>query len=232
MIEHRPFSTLKAVKRGWLNARFHFVPPAMGGDAKLAFAPIDAWNDDEVAGQSGFPQHPHQDAEIVTFVREGQITHEDTLGNRGVAGPGEVQAMSAGSGIEHTERNDASEQARLFQIWLQPRTSGGQPHWGMSALPKEGATNGFVVLASGDRADTGAVIINADARVLAARLAKGDTLEQGLPVSGRGYLVPTSGRIMVNGVEIGPRDGCLLRDERVLRIEALDATEIVLVECL
>lgn len=232
MIEHRPFSGLPAVRRGWLHARFHFVPPEMGGDPARAFAPIEAWNDDEVEARSGFPQHPHHDAVIVTFVREGQITHEDTLGNRSVAGPGRLQAMSAGAGIRHTERNDGDVTTRLFQIAMRPRGNGGAARWGTAALPDGGTTGGFVALASGDAADADAVPIDADARVLAARLEAGERVAQPLAAAGRGYLVSSAGRFRVNGVEIGPRDGCLIRDEAGIVVEVVDEAEIVLVECL
>lgn len=222
MIQHRPFSKLPAADRGWIKARFHFVPP------KESFGPLIAWNDDEVAPHSGFPEHPHDNVEIVTFVREGAITHQDTLGNKNRATAGEVQVMSAGSGLRHSEVNADDEPVRLFQIWLATRSHGGAPRWGTSSLPMN-ATGGFVALASGWPSDTGAAQIDTNARVLAARLPEGETIIQPI-ASGRAYLVPTTGTINVNGVAIGPRDGCLVEGETVIKISVEDATEVVLVE--
>jgi quercetin 2,3-dioxygenase len=130
--------------------------------------------------------------------------HEDTLGNKGSAGPGEVQAMSAGAGIRHSKRNDGTVPVKLFQLWFTPRNRGGAARWGISKL-HEGQT-GFVALASGDPADTGAVQINTDARVLAARLAAGQELFRQMSAAGKGYLVPTDAAITVDGITVSALD--------------------------
>ncbi len=228
MIERHPFAALPAVNHRGIKSHFHFVPAGSGFGPASSLGPLIAWNDDELAPVSGFPEHPHVDADIVTYVREGAIAHEDTLRNKGSAGPGEVQAMSAGSGIRHSERNDEAVPVKLFQLWFTPRNPGGAARWGMSKLP-DGMT-GFVALASGDPADTSAVQINSDARVLAARLAAGQMLVHRMSAAGKGYLVPTDAAITVNGTTIAALDGCLVSGETALTIRADAATEVVFVE--
>ncbi|WFU07237.1 pirin family protein (plasmid) [Rhizobium sp. CB3171] len=229
MIEHRPFTKLPAAKRGWLNARFHFVHDGMGLGPGNALGPLIAWNDDEVAPRSGFPEHPHDNVEIVTYVREGAITHEDTLGNKGRAVANEVQVMSAGTGLRHAEYNDGDEPVRLFQIWLETRSKEASPNWDMTRLPDGDSTGGFRALASGAAEDADAVHINADARVLGARMAAGEKITQPL-AKGRAYLVSTRASVDVNDVTIEPRSGCRVEGEAVLEISAIGDTEIVLVE--
>ena len=109
------------------------------------------WNDDAIAAGSGFPPHPHRDMEIVTYVRTGAISHEDSLGNRGRTQAGDVQVMSAGSGVRHAEINAESETTTIFQIWIEPTTSGGTPSWGARPFPKGERAGQWVTLASGLR---------------------------------------------------------------------------------
>lgn len=230
MISLRSHSSLPTINHRGVKSHFHFVPAGSGLGPTSALGPLIAWNDDEVEPVSGFPTHPHRNVDIVTYVLKGAIVHEDNLGNKGRAGPGEVQAMSAGSGIKHSERNDESVPVKLFQIWFTPRNPGGVARWGMAKLQQDAQGKGFVALASGDPEDHGAVQINTDARVMAARLAPGETLVHSMPTGNSGYLVPTNGLITVNGVDVAALDGCLIQDEPFLTIRANTATEIVFVE--
>jgi redox-sensitive bicupin YhaK (pirin superfamily) len=134
---------------------------------------LRVWNDDAIAPGTGFDPHGHRDMEIVTFVREGAITHRDNLGNEGRTEAGDVQIMSAGTGIVHAEYNLEQVTTRIFQIWIVPDRTGGAPRWGSRVFPKGGRAAGFEILASGRQADAGAeaLPINADAAVLAATLA-------------------------------------------------------------
>lgn len=230
MIELRPFNRLATANRGWLNARFHFVPAQMGGGPGQTMGPLIAWNDDEVQGHSGFPPHPHRDMEIITVVREGTITHEDNMGNLGHAGPGEVQVMSAGRGIQHSETNRVDAMVKLFQIWLEPRTLGGQPRWGTTRLSESSGEPAFTPLASGDEQDVLALPINADARLSGVRLKAGERFTHSLARAQEGYLVPTVSTITVNGTAVGPRDGCRISREATITIQAENDTDVVLVE--
>ena len=122
---------------------------------------LRVWNDDEIAPDTGFPPHPHADMEIITYVREGAITHEDSLGNKGRTEAGDVQVMSAGSGIRHAEYNREPMPTTLFQIWIEPERSGGEPSWGAKPFPKSDRSGRFVPLASGFAGDGDALPIRA-----------------------------------------------------------------------
>ena len=147
MLELRPFKDLGGANHGWLNARHHFSFASYYDPARLGFGPLLVWNDDEIKSQTGFPPHPHKDMEIITYVRTGAITHKDSLGNEGRTGAGDVQVMSAGTGIRHAEYNLESETTTLFQIWIEPAETGGEPRWGQQPFPKGDRSGRFVTLA-------------------------------------------------------------------------------------
>ena len=230
MIDRRPFNRLGGADHGWLNARHHFSFAGYHDPQNMGWGPIRVWNDDEIAPHSGFPPHAHADMEIVTYVREGAITHQDSLGNQGRTEAGDVQVMSAGSGIRHAEYNREGTTTTLFQIWIEPTTRGGAPAWGARPFPKADRSGRFVTLASGLAADTDALPIRADARVSGARLQAGETADYVLGAGRHAYLVPASGAVDVNGVRLEGRDGAAIRDEPILRITAIDDAEIVLVD--
>ncbi|MGV3481749.1 MAG: pirin family protein [Sphingobium sp.] len=233
MIDKRPFDTLGHADHGWLNARHHFSFADYHDPARMGWGAIRVWNDDEIAPNSGFPPHPHRDMEIVTYVRQGAITHQDSMGNQGRTGAGDVQVMSAGTGVRHAEYNLEPETTRIFQIWIQPKRLGGQPSWGAKPFPKDDRSGRFVTLASGfesDLANEGALPIRADARVLGATLKAGESLEHQVGAGRHAYLVPAIGRIEIDGEEVNARDGAALTGGRTVTITALEDSEIVLVD--
>jgi redox-sensitive bicupin YhaK (pirin superfamily) len=230
MIEVRAFKGLGGADHGWLKAKHHFSFGGYYDPERMGWGSIRGWNDDEIAPHTGFPPHPHANMEIITYVRDGAITHEDSLGNKGRTEAGDVQVMSAGSGIRHAEFNREPETTRLFQIWIEPEREGGTPSWGAKPFPKGDRSGSFVVLASGFNADADALPIRAEARVLGATLKAGESTEYAL---GRGrhlYLVPAEGDVEVNGVTLNARDGAAIADEAVVKIKALSDSEIVLVD--
>ncbi|MBV9046352.1 MAG: pirin family protein, partial [Alphaproteobacteria bacterium] len=164
MIEVRPFSKLGGAKHGWLNAKHHFSFAEYYDPKNMSWGDLRVWNDDEIAPNSGFPPHPHANMEIITYVRKGAITHKDSLGNEGRTEAGDVQVMSAGSGIRHAEYNLEPETTTLFQIWIEPRKAGGQPSWGAKPFPKGDRSGRFVTLASGFDEDKDALPIRTDGR--------------------------------------------------------------------
>src|SRR5258706_2843872 len=198
MIERRPFGELGYANHGWLNARHHFSFANWYDPARMGWGSLRVWNDDEIAPKSGFPAHPHSDMEIITYVREGAITHKDSLGNEGRTAAGDVQVMSAGSGIRHAEYNLESEPTRLFQIWIEPSQRGGAPSWGARPFPKGERAGKFVALASGVAGDTDVLPIRTDARVLGATLKAGETTDYELGAHRHGYLVAASGSVEVH----------------------------------
>jgi redox-sensitive bicupin YhaK (pirin superfamily) len=231
MIQVQPFGKLGAFRNEWLNARHHFSFGGYHDSARMGFGRLRVWNDDEVAPGTGFDPHPHREMEIVTYVRQGAITHQDSLGNEGRTEAGDVQVMHAGTGIVHAEYNKEPEPTRLFQIWILPDRHGVKPGWGTRPFPKAGG-EGLSVLASGRPQDEGteALPLNADAALLAGTLEAGKSVQVPLP-KGRGvYLVPATGRISVNGVAVGTRDGVAVVDEPSVTITAEETAEIVLVD--
>ncbi|MEX2166072.1 MAG: pirin family protein [Methyloceanibacter sp.] len=230
MIERRPFNELGGADHGWLKAKHHFSFARYYDPARMGHGSLRVWNDDEIAPNTGFPPHPHAEMEIITYVRRGAITHEDSLGHKGRTEAGDVQVMSAGSGIRHAEYNREPVPTTLFQIWIEPGVGGGEPSFGAKPFPKGDRSGRFVPLASGYARDGEALPIRAKARVLGATLKAGDTAEYELGPERHGYLVPAVGSIEVNGVRIGTRDGAAITEETVLKVKALEDSEIVLVD--
>jgi redox-sensitive bicupin YhaK (pirin superfamily) len=230
MIDIRPFEALGGAQHGWLNARHHFSFAQYHDPARMNWGQLRVWNDDEIAAQSGFAPHPHRDMEIITYVRKGAITHEDNLGNRGRTEAGDVQVMSAGTGIAHSEYNLEDQSTEIFQIWIQPNQVGLPPSWGAKPFPKGERAGVFVTLASGFEEDVDALHIRTEARLAAATVQAGQHAEYALQPGRKAYLVGATGRFTVNGVAAKARDGVAIADEAVIRIEALEDSEIVLVD--
>ena len=230
MIELRPLASLGGDRMGWLDTKHHFSFANYHDPERMHWGNLRVWNDDEIAPKSGFPPHPHRDMEIITYVREGAITHEDSLGNKGRTEAGDVQVMSAGTGITHSEYNMEDVTTLIFQIWIMPTRQGEKPSWGARPFPKDGRTGQFVVLASGFDGDGDALPIRTDARVVGATLKAGETASYPIGSDRQGYLVPASGAIEVNGVRVRARDGAAVKDVDTLEVTALEDSEIVLVD--
>ena len=228
MIDIRPFNSLGHANHGWLDARHHFSFANYHDPGRMGWGSIRVWNDDRIAARSGFPPHPHRDMEIITYVRTGAISHQDSMGNKGRTSAGDVQVMSAGNGVVHAEYNLEDEETTLFQIWVETDKTGIPPSWGMMPFPKEKRDGTFQLLASGN-ADDGALTISADAKVLGATLAAGKSLDYEPDPARHLYLVP-SARVRINGVEANARDGVAITGEERITIEADADAELVLVD--
>ncbi|HIQ19552.1 MAG TPA: pirin family protein [Novosphingobium capsulatum] len=232
MIELRPFSGIGRANHGWLDAAHHFSFADYYNPQRMHWGNLRVWNDDTIASKSGFPPHPHADMEIITYVRAGAITHRDNLGNQGRTAAGDVQVMSAGTGITHSEYNLEDETTRIFQIWIMPTRRGEKPSWGARQFPKADRAGELVVLASGYAQDKDALPIRTEARLVAATLKAGQSVDYVLGAERKGYLVPATGRISVNGVEANARDGLAIADVDTITITALEESEVVLVDTL
>ena len=230
MIERRPLASLGGDKLDWLDTRHHFSFAHYQDPARMHWGALRVWNDDEIAAKAGFPPHPHADMEIVTYVREGAITHQDSMGNRGRTESGDVQVMSAGSGVRHSEYNLEDATTRIFQIWIEPTEHGGKPSWGARPFPKADRSGRFVTLASGIAGDEGALPIRADARVMGATVKAGERITLPLDPARHAYLVPATGAIAVGGVRIDARDGAAITDVERIDIVGLEDAEVVLVD--
>ncbi|QXX76299.1 pirin family protein [Methylovirgula sp. HY1] len=230
MIERRPFENLGGADHGWLKAKHHFSFASYYDPARMHWGNLRVWNDDEIAPKAGFPPHPHADMEIITYVREGAITHKDSMGNEGRTEAGDVQVMSAGSGVRHSEYNLGDATTRIFQIWIEPTARGGAPSWGSKPFPKAARSGRFVTLASGFADDHEALPIRADARVLGATINAGEHLMLSLDPKRHAYLVPAKGAIEVGGIRIDPRDGAAITGVESIEIVGLEEAEIVVVD--
>jgi quercetin 2,3-dioxygenase len=231
MIELRPFNTLGAANHGWLDARHHFSFAQYHDPARVHWGSVRVWNDDRIAPGTGFPTHPHADMEIITYVRTGAITHRDSMGNEGRTEAGDVQVMSAGDGVRHSEYNLEGEETTLFQIWIIPDARGGEPSWGAQKFPKGDRNGAFIALASGVEDDTDALTIRADARVLGATIRAGESVTYAPRHADRHlYLVPATGKVRIGDVEAAARDGVAITLMDSVTITALEDSEIVLVD--
>jgi redox-sensitive bicupin YhaK (pirin superfamily) len=232
MIDIRPFASLGGANHGWLKAKHHFSFANYHDPRRMNWGRLRVWNDDEIAPGTGFDAHPHRDMEIITYVREGAITHRDNMGNEGRTAAGDVQIMSAGTGVVHAEYNLEPETTKIFQIWIMPDRRGAKPNWGAKTFPKAAREAAFEVLASGRPADTGngALPLYVDGAVMAATLKAGQTLVQKLEPGRAAYLVPAKGAVTVNGVALAERDGAAIAEEREIAITATADAELVMVE--
>ncbi len=230
MIELRPFGSLGGENHGWLDAKHHFSFANYHDPDRVSWGSLRVWNDDTIQPQTGFPTHPHRNMEIITYVRKGAITHRDSLGNIGRTEAGDVQVMSAGTGVAHSEYNRESEVTQIFQIWILPTHAGEKPSWGTRPFPRGERAGAFVTLASGFANDKQALPIRADARVVAATLKAGETAEYRASKDRRLYLVPATGAVEIDGLRIAARDGAAIKDVETLSVTALDDSEVILVD--
>ena len=230
MLQLRPKEILDGGDYGWLKARHHFAISADGNPANAPLGALVVWNDDEIAPGTGFGRHSHANMEIITYVRQGAVVHEDSSGSIGCTEAGDVQVMSAGTGISHSEHNRSVVPLKVFQIWLLPCQRGGTPRWGHRRFPKIDRAGKLIALASGDSSETEALQIRADARVLGATLPAGTTVTHPLGRFRFSYLAPAQGVVLVNGQRVAVGDGIATIDERELDIMAEEDAEFVLVE--
>lgn len=237
MLDLRPFKSLGRMNIDWLSARYHFSFADYYDRSRMGLGPLRVWNDDTIRAHSGFPPHGHRDMEIITYIRSGAITHEDGLGNVGRTVAGDVQVMSAGTGITHAEYNREDEDVQVFQIWIQTDARGHQPRWETRAFPTAETGTGLRPLASGRDADlaAGALPIHADATLFGGVLSPGQTAT--FDLGGRAaYLVPSRGTLTALdddgvGITVNTRDGLAVTATKTLTLTAGNAeTEVVLVD--
>ena len=230
MIEIRPYAKLGSANHGWLNAKHHFSFANYYDANRIHWGQLRVWNDDTISPHNGFSPHPHEDMEIITYVYQGAITHKDSMGNEGRTEAGDVQIMSAGTGVIHSEYNLEDQETKLFQIWIIPDKKGNKPTWGTRSFPKAERHGQFSVLASGYPEDSSALPIQVNAKVLAITLKAGQSTEYTIESGKKAYLVAAKGRYQVNGHDVNAHDGVAVKDEKNLMIQAIEDSEIVMVE--
>ncbi|MEM9938376.1 MAG: pirin family protein [Pseudomonadota bacterium] len=231
MIDIRRFSDLGTFQNEWLNANFHFSFSNYHDPNRVGHGKLRVWNDDTIQPGTGFHPHGHRDMEIITYVRKGAITHEDSMGNKGRTQAGDVQVMSAGNGVQHSEWNAEDETTTLFQIWIEPAQTGGEPGWGAREFPKADRSGSWAVLASG-KPEGDALPIRQDAHVLGATLKTGESLDYEVKAGRYGYLVLAAGSVRLNGEVLKARDGAAITGAETVTLEAIEDAEIVFVDTL
>jgi len=228
VLQLKSLGEIASADAGWLRARHHFAIGPYGNAAHKPVGNLIVLNDDEIAPHTGFELHHHANVEIVSYIHDGTLTHRDDQGNVGTVRAGDVQVMSAGTGISHSERNEDDSPVRMFQIWLRPNLSGGEPIWGHRPFPKGDRSGSIVPLASGWNAK-GALPIRADAGVSGAMLLAGTDTTYTFTGGDAGYLVPATGAVEVNAVLVQAREGLVIKNETVILIRAIQDSELVLV---
>jgi len=225
-----PFAALGAFRNDWLDAHYHFSFADYHDPERMGIGALLVWNDDTIQPHSGFAPHGHEDMEVITYVRSGAISHQDSLGNGGITRAGDVQIMHAGAGIRHSEMNDQDEPTTLFQIWILPDRAGHTPGWETRKFPTKAVSGTLPALASGRTGHDGALVIYQDAALHGGRLESGTEARHALGPGRAAYLVATVGEIEVNGIRAGTRDGISVSGEEAITIKALQDSEIVLVD--
>ena len=226
MITHHKFDSLGGANHGWLHAKHHFSFANYFDPKKLSHGELLVINDDRIAPHTGFDTHPHRDMEIITYVRKGAITHKDNKGHKGRTTAGNVQVMSAGTGIFHSEYNLEDEETNIYQIWIKPKTKGIDPDWDMAEFPKTPVNDKLSLLVSGD--GKAPLSINQDAKIYAGRLTKGTKITHSL--SSMAYILISEGSVDVSGIQSHKGDGLALSNERKVTLTALSEAEILVIE--
>ena len=227
-----PPSLRRAADRGttrldWLDSRHSFSFGEYFDPQHMGFRALRVINDDVVAPGGGFGEHPHRDMEILTWVLEGALRHRDSLGHGGVIHPGELQAMTAGSGIRHSEMNDsASEPVHLLQIWIVPARRALIPAYAQRAFSAEGRRNRWQAVASGG-GEEGALKINQDAALHLADLGPGAAISRDVPASRHGYLHVAYGSISIEGHDLKSGDALMIDGPAALSIRAQAPSQLL-----
>lgn len=226
MLELRPAAARGHADHGWLVARHSFSFADYYDPAEMGWGALRVINEDRIRPGAGFGTHGHRDMEIVTYLLSGSLEHRDSLGHGGIIRPGEVQRMTAGTGIRHSESNPSpSEETHLLQIWIEPATRGTAPGYEQKALPATG--QGLTLVASPDGA-AGSLTIGQDARLHVLRLAPGDTQDFPLAPGRLAYLHLVRGALSANGLALAEGDGAKIKDESRLQFAATAACECLI----
>jgi hypothetical protein len=212
---------------GWLKANHSFSFADYYDPQWVQFRNLRVLNEDNIAPKTGFPRHPHNDMEIITYVLEGSLQHEDSMGNRAIIQPGEIQVMHAGTGIFHSEKNPADEELHLLQIWIMPDKAGHEPGYEQGVKLNESHQNKLTIAASFDGRDNSPTI-HADASLFVGRYDSGMETEFVLEKDRHAWVQVTRGKINLNGYELSPGDGAAVSEVEKLKMEAIDSSEFLL----
>ncbi len=236
MIKHYPYKNLGSANHGWLKSKHHFSFAHYYNPSRMGFGKLRVINDDWVEPSAGFPSHSHRNMEIVSFIRSGAITHHDSTGNKGITSTGEVQVMSAGAGITHSEYNRTKEPLTFYQIWIKPNKQNLKPRWESKKFPTQKKTT-LTLLASGYKADKSeALFINQEARIYGGKLVKGAYIEHN--ITHQAYILASSGMFKIENakesqtgsITMNKGDGCEVTLLKSIWIKATTDCEIIIID--
>jgi redox-sensitive bicupin YhaK (pirin superfamily) len=228
MIHVIPRESLGRFQNDWLDSRFHFSFAGVAAPMGHGFGPLRVWNDDTIRSGAGFDPHPHRDMEIITYVLDGTLEHADSLGNGSEIRAGEVQRMTAGTGVTHSEFNHSQvAPVHLLQIWILPAEKGLAPSYEQRAFTPEEKRGGLTLVAARDGRD-GALTVHQDAEIYAALLDAGKSVSHRLAAGRHAWLHLAHGAVVLNGHALTEGDGAAVSDEEVLAISAETDAEFLL----
>ena len=236
MIKHHPYKSLGNANHGWLKSKHHFSFANYYNPTRMGFGKLRVVNDDWVEAGTGFPSHPHRNMEIISFIRSGAITHQDSTGNKGITKTGEVQVMSAGTGIVHSEYNRTKDPLTFYQIWIETNKHDVEPRWESKKFPSEQASK-LTLLASGYRNDKAkALFINQEARIYGGKLAKGTIVEHS--ITHQAYVLASNGMFKVENntgsktgsVTMNKGDGAEVTQSNSIILRATTDCEIIIID--
>lgn len=226
MIKVYPYGSLGMANFGWLDTHYHFSFADYYNPKRMRFGNLRVLNDDTIQPGTGFPMHQHQDMEIITYVTQGAITHRDSQGNEGRTQAGDVQVMTAGTGIFHSEYNLESIESKVLQIWIKPRINNLKPAWKTHQFPKHRSGDSLSLLVSGD--GNAPLTINQDAKIFAAILGKSQTISHDL--QSNAYLVVANGQLLLNDTELNQGDGAEITETNKITLHANLESKLLLIE--
>lgn len=229
MIKVHLFEDLGKASFGWLEANFHFN----FGDyttGSTHFGQLRVVNDDIISAHTGFGMHPHKDMEIITYVRKGALSHEDSMGNKGATNAGDVQVMSAGTGIYHSEFNRSDDDINSYQIWIMPNKKNVTPRWDQAEFPKQYVQSNFPLLVSGreEDQDRGALFIHQDAAIYGGKLREHTKIEH--PVKYQAYILVSEGHVEIDGHALKKGDAASVVNQSKIQIQACSNAELVIID--
>lgn len=224
------FDGLGGANHGWLRAKHHFSFASYQNPERLRFGLLRVINDDRIQAGKGFDTHSHEDMEIITYVRKGAITHRDSRGNEGRTVAGDVQVMSAGSGIAHSEYNFESEETNLYQIWIFPDKKAVEPRWESRTFPKDFVDGELSALVSGRKEDIeeGALMIHQDAAIFGGRLKASQSIHQ--KIKHQAYILVSEGEVRIDSTTLRKGDGAELTETNEFSIEAVEDSEVLVID--
>ena len=229
MISKISYNQLGGADHGWLQAKHHFSFASYHNPKRMHFGPMRVINDDIIAPHKGFAAHPHDNMEIITYVRKGAITHNDDMGNEGRTKAGDVQVMSAGTGVVHSEFNLEDEETNLYQIWMFPNKKNVKPRWDAKEFPKEPVTDQLKALVTGfNDPDSDSLKIYQDATIFAGRMNKGTIIKQN--IKQQAYVLCSYGKLCLNNTELNKGDGAEIVNLQEISITAKEDCEVLLID--